>query len=220
MRHLALILCLIGLSQSAWAERYCPENIRNSYECYLHRERQLSREYGRHFYRKGRTVYVRLANGRITSFRDVPEDDIQSVDTVKLYALVKYFPAVGYWLVAVQFYEGSTYLLLNAKDGTATTVEGEALLSPDKRRFVVFSFDIEAGYSPNVLSIYRLAGARLIQEFVDKPTDWGATEVAWKNSTTVTFLKTSLADNGYATVAQALLGTPASTGRGKKWEIQ
>lgn len=215
-----MIFCFVGLSQFAWAEPYCPESIRNSYECYRYRELQLSKRYGQYFYRKGKALNVRLTNGQVRSFTDVPEDASHDVGTVKAYALIQNFPTVNYWLVAVQFYEGSSYLLLNGKNGTVTTIEGEALLSPDRRRFVVSNFDIEAGYSPNVLSIYRLTGAHPVQEFLVKPTEWGATDVAWKNATTVIFRKTSLADDGYATVAQTLFGSSASRGRNKTWEIQ
>ncbi|MDR0776094.1 MAG: hypothetical protein LBE81_05590 [Azonexus sp.] len=229
----AAILCLAAVSQWALAEEsscpktrfecYCPETITNSHECYLYRESQLAEKYGKHFYRNGKTqnIHVHLTNGKVKILKDVPEIYGVEVDSYS-HVLVGYYLDVNYWLVAIQYVEGSSYELLDGKNGKTTTVGGEALLSPDKARFVVANFDINAGWSPNILSVWRIEGEGLIREFSVEPDGWGATEMVWKNPSTVKFLKTFLPfeHDEYATEAKRLVGRPASKGKGKLWKIQ
>jgi hypothetical protein len=225
MNRFVVALCLVAMSQYSWADWSdgCPETMTNSHECYLYKESQLAKRYGNLFYRKGKAqnLHVRLGNSQIKVLKDVPE--IEGVERVAYsHVLVGYYPDVNYWLVAIQYIEGSSYFLLNGKNGREFKVDGETFLSPDKTRFVVANFDIEAGWSPNILSIWRVEEDRLIQEFSVEPEEWGATTVIWEGDSTVRFSKTSWSKDGdqYVTEAKRLIGAPVTKGKGKTWAIR
>lgn len=97
---------------------------------------------------------------------------------------------------------------------------GDATLSPDKRRLVVWNMGIEADYSPNILSVYRITNKGLTREFLIEPDDWGAKTATWRNNKTIEFSKTSLKSGGYQTQTHALRFTGKSLNLGGAWQIE
>lgn len=93
-------------------------------------------------------------------------------------------------LVAVSFYEGGTYVLVDERSGNQTHVMAPPLLSPDGRRFAAASLDLEAGYGPNGLQVWSVTGLgpRLEWEITGGES-WGASDPAWLGPDVVEFTR-------------------------------
>lgn len=71
-------------------------------------------------------------------------------------------------------YEGHGFLLANARTGGRTTLTAVPVVSPDRSRFVTASVDLEVGYVPNLLQVWRLAETGPNREFELRGTQsWG-----------------------------------------------
>lgn len=203
-----------------YAEPICPTHTQNYHECALYRESAILQAHPRLFVRKDGSLTVRLLNGKALHFQDVPADsEGQNADDVVGYAVVKYFSDIKYALISLAYWEGNSYCLLNVANGAKTPVGGDAILSPDKRRIAVWNMDIEAGYSPNILGVYRISNKEPIQEFLVKPNDWGAEAVAWKNSKTLEFSKTYWSNDGFQTQTHSLRFNGKNLNLGGTWQI-
>jgi hypothetical protein len=148
-------------------------------------EQNLSKEYPARLRRNGAVLALKPVTGSIKLFKNVDSDS----DTFRRYQLKKYFPAIEYALLETAFYEGGTYDLINMRNGQQTNVDGDVVLSPDQQRFAVAHADIEAGYAPNVLSVYFITSNGLIKEFDIRPTEWGAEEIKWDSANSISFTK-------------------------------
>lgn len=104
------------------------------------------------------------------------------------YRFVQYWSEIDYAMIEESHYEGKAYLLVNRGNGNLYKIPGPVLLSPDAQRVVSFSCDLEAGYNPNALEIWKIDRAKLVMEWSAKsPLKWGPMDVRWENGTTLTF---------------------------------
>ena len=97
-------------------------------------------------------VAIGLASGSVLTFLD----DTTEGDR---YVRRSYEGGVsGTDFVAVRetYYEGWRYLLVHAATGRVTALPDAPIVSPDGRRLLVASGDLEAGYVPNVLQVWRI----------------------------------------------------------------
>ena len=139
---------------------------------------------------------VRLANGRAISFPNVyTEGDayVRHVDRGPV-------PRLGYQLVERVYYEGSDFALVNRANGHRTWIEVAPLVSPGGTRVLAASMDYEAGYSPNLIQVWRVAPDSLVREWELRTgeyapaTGWGASDTTWINDTTVELVKNEVVD--------------------------
>jgi hypothetical protein len=159
-------------------------NIFNTYECAKAVERfQLGQaEYKPYAARSGKSLELTLRNGGRVTFLDAGKD----ADSV-FYCLREYLPEVGYFVLHRQYYEGNSYVLVDDRQGSQFDVNGLPVVSPDLRRMVMTSFDLEAGYLPNMLLILRRDDAGLQTEASFSPQDWGPSDAVWVDGETIRF---------------------------------
>ena len=157
-------------------------------DCAGYLEAELLRNHPLLFSRKEGTLKLSLMDGSVRQFNDVPLNDAEdNTEQHVSYALLQYFPAIGYVLIDASYWEGGTYYLVDIKTGATTDVGGLVALSPDKRRFAVANVDIEAEYTPNLLAVYQITPDGLVNEFIETPDKWGASDIEWEDNEVVRF---------------------------------
>jgi hypothetical protein len=90
--------------------------------------------------------------------------------------------------VEVTRYEGSEFLLVDAKTTNQTHLIGRPVLAPDGTRLAAASLDLVAGYNANGVQIWELLeqGPVLAWE-VSGGMSWGASELRWMDDSTLDF---------------------------------
>ncbi len=53
---------------------------------------------------------------------------------------------------------------------------------------------MEAGYTPNVLAVFKLQPDGLVEEYRVTPEDWGAGDINWVNNGEISFVEYRLKD--------------------------
>lgn len=157
------------------------DTLTNSFECARAiEERQLSR--AADVARRGDTLRLVLAGGDTARLVDEGEQA-----DVRRYSYQDRWTDPGYFLLQLQFYEGSAYLLIDDSTGERTRLPDWPLRSPDGRRFAVLSLDLEAGYVPNTLQVWAFEDGRPELEWETEPDAWGPAEGEWVDVTTLRF---------------------------------
>jgi hypothetical protein len=124
----------------------------------------------------------------------------------KVYWFLTYFQQIKYFLVQVRGWEGTGYLMINASTGNINSFFGIPIISMDIRRFVVASLDLETGYLPNRISIFRLIDNKIKKEWSKSYTTSGPSDAAWIHNTVITFFENS-SKNGGQTIGKKLVTT-------------
>lgn len=203
----AALLFLVNAASIA-AERKCPKTIHNSYQCSQFLENQLAKDYPKLFSRAGLQLVISLANGKRKTYVDIPDEKNHGVEGT-WYNLVQYYPEIGYGLIAVQYYEGGTYYLVNMTNGKDKEIISSPEISPDRKRIAVANVDLESRYTPNILSVFELRPGGLVTEFLEKPDDWGPGNLRWVNNQEISFIQYRTNPNFDPKQADKfLLGTP------------
>lgn len=88
------------------------------------------------FKRSGDLLTVPVPGGAQVELRDAPKEQVGTVpdDKVSRYAYIELLPSIGQHLVHVSGYEGTEFLLIDAKSGAKTLLFGLPMVSPDGRR--------------------------------------------------------------------------------------
>lgn len=111
-------------------------------------------------------------------------DDAPPGDDTPSYSYYDVVPALDAYVIHAQYYEGDSWLLVSRKTGAQTQTSGLPVVSPDKRRFVTGSYDLEAFYNPNELVVWKTADdGSFIMEWKTEPKEWGPTFVKWLTPT-------------------------------------
>jgi hypothetical protein len=147
----------------------------------------------------------------------VLEDDCSSTESAVRHFFESHLADIGYFLVKADLYEGRAFLLVNDKTGNKTWLKGPPVVSPDNKRFVTASMDLEAGYNPNEIQVWRLepSGPEL-ESSANFGEQWGPSDPVWTDAETISFKK-NVFDPGSP---GQLLSTPAILRRkGNQWEL-
>lgn len=131
--------------------------------------------------RSGDTLRLALAHEDTVGLVDRTGDH----SDVVLYSYQEHWPDVGLYLVQVQYYEGSAFQLVNDRTGATTWLPDWPLRSPDGARFAVLSLDLEAGYGPNTLQIWRLEDGQPLLLWEIAPDAWGPKDGEWAGPETL-----------------------------------
>ena len=158
------------------------EGVANAYECASLVEQRHLADPGPAS-RSGDTLTIDVPDARARVFVDRGT----AAETVK-FAYVGYLPEIDQHVVSVHFYEGGEYRLVDGSSGDVTTVASWPVASPDGRRAVVVSDAGVAGYSPNLVQVWRVRPSGLVLEWERGPA-WGAEAARWVDSATVRFRK-------------------------------
>ena len=180
---IAVALLIASTNFSAWAQNNCPIKVDSTFDCAKYLEQEIRKKYPNRVRRVGNTLEIKPSTGPAKVFKNIDSDS----DDFRSYQLIKYFADVDYSLLATTHYEGGTYELIDMKTGKLTNVGGDAVLSPDQQRIAVAHADIEAGYAPNVLSVYLITPSGLIKELDLRPNDWGAEDLKWESNSSISF---------------------------------
>ena len=88
------------------------------------------------FRRSGDLLTVLVPDGRQVELLDVPKERVGTIpdDKVSRYGYIEFLPSIGQHLVHVSGYEGSEFLLIDAKTGAKTLIFGLPMPSPAGRR--------------------------------------------------------------------------------------
>jgi hypothetical protein len=144
------------------------------------------------------------------------EDDRTDSDMMALYSYQGRLQN-GFGVIEVLFYEGATFILVDERTGGITEIDSVPVVSPDGTRFVTTSMDLEAGYRPNRIAIYRFEGDAVIEEWEAEPMEWGPSDARWLGPDLVAFTHNRLdgsAPSGY-------VPSPAMVVRGAAgWQLQ
>ncbi len=133
----------------------------------------------------------------------------------KVYWFLTYFQQTKYFLVQVRGWEGTSYLMINADTGDIHSLLGIPIISKDLKRFAVASIDLEAGYIPNRIAIYRFLDSRIKKEWYKDYNASGPSDVKWNNNTVITFFE-NFSKNGGQTIDKKLVTIKLVNG---EWEI-
>ena len=171
-------------------------SIENSYECAraIERHQLQMPENAQRVTRKGGQLRLKLSNGRWHTITDYQKANDEA-STIK-YNFREHLPAIGYFLVHRQFYEGRDYLMIHDGTGRRSGLQAAPVISPDKQRLVTASNGIIGGYEPNAVQIWRLTKNGLVLEQTIKPRDWGPSEAVWIDNRTIRLTKTMPSADG------------------------
>jgi hypothetical protein len=140
--------------------------------------------------RRGDTLIVRLADGNAATFVNRNVED----DTGVWYTYREYLPAVHYHLVAAHLYEGTAYVLTHHDTGGRARIQALPVFSPDGARFATASEDLESGYNPTAIQIWRVVETAFVLEWSFEPAGdpvrhseeaWGPGELRWISPTEI-----------------------------------
>lgn len=88
------------------------------------------------FRRSGDLLTVPVLDGRPVELRDFPREKVGTIpdDKVSRYGYIEFLPSIGQHLVHVSGYEGTEFLLIDAKTGAKTLIFGLPIPSPGGKR--------------------------------------------------------------------------------------
>jgi hypothetical protein len=182
---ICVLLIAVSFAAPVFAQTNCPVKVESTFDCAKYLEQELRKKYPTRIRRNGSTLEIKPSAAPVKVFKNIDSDS----DDFRAYLFTKYFPEIDYGLLETTYYEGGTYDLVDMKTGKLTNIGGDALLSPDQQRIAVAHADIEAGYAPNVLSVYLITPTGLIKELDIRPSGWGAEDLKWESNSTVSFNK-------------------------------
>jgi hypothetical protein len=140
--------------------------------------------------RDGERLLIRLTGGETLALTNAPDSaDVAGAS----YSYVGHLQPIAHHLIEVQYYEGRSFLLINQRTGRRTVIAGQPSISPDSLRIVTTSVDLEAGYDPTEIAVWRVDGDSLVLEWRLDPrtvvahpdSAWGPTDAAWITATEI-----------------------------------
>lgn len=182
---IAIALIFASFTSPVSAQTNCPVKVESAYDGAKYLEHELSKKYPTRVRRNGNILEIKPSAAPVKVFKNIDSDS----DDFRIYQFTKYFPEIAYGLLETTYYEGGTYDLIDMKFGKLTNIGGDAIISPNQRRMAVAHADIEAGYAPNVLSVYLITPNGIIKEFDMRPAEWGAEDLKWDSNTSISFNK-------------------------------
>jgi hypothetical protein len=190
MRKYFILFLLMPLSVVSYEldeKLKCPGNIRNSGECAEYLENSIIHTLN-FAKRVEDTLYISTRGGKKLTLQSkkIPEE------SSCLYYLVDFLRDIDMVVVYCQYWEGDTFFAIHLIEGKPIDIHGYPNVSPDKKQFVTATIDLEAGYTPNTISIYGITGQGYSPMWSIKPEGWGARDLEWKNDRTIRFNKTTL----------------------------
>jgi hypothetical protein len=94
--------------------------------------------------RKGNSLVLRLDGGETKIFASNPRacDTDEARDCIR-YCLVGYHPQARLFLIGIGYYEGGSFLMVSARDGTETKLGSIPHFAPDGLTFAIVYTDLE-----------------------------------------------------------------------------
>ena len=143
--------------------------------------------------RRSDTLFVHLRSGKTRALVDVPVEG----DSAVAYRFRGQIRG-SLLLVEVGYYEGGTFLLVNDSSGADVAIDSPPEFSPDNRRFVTASSDLESNYDPNRIAVWVLTDSVPIQEWSIEPENWGPVAPRWLGNSLIRFRIDTLPNEMYS----------------------
>lgn len=147
--------------------------------------------------RKGNKLIVGSASGKEHVFEDNrSEENPDIADSYVAHLASSRLPGLDWLIVTVGYYENSGQKLISLNSGEMLEFDGsyEPILSPDKNHVLIYSQDMEAGYSSNYIAVYQLDqnSINLEIELDGDPSEtrkdsWGPGNPRWLNNETLIY---------------------------------
>lgn len=190
MRHL-LFLLLIVCSVSYAEEPPCVIADDVSEKCFVLLERNTLAEYVKVITKTGNVLEIRPKKGKPISFVANPDGE---GDEYRRYHIIGVLKPGHFAVIRAGLWEGREVKLVSLDDGTIHEIDGMPLVSPDQKRILIHSMDIDANYNSNFIAVFRIWGTQLVKEFsLDgnsvKLGEWGPVAVRWSSPSKVQFLR-------------------------------
>jgi hypothetical protein len=176
--------------------------IFNSGECARAIEAYQRRRSKGRFRRRGNTLSIALEGGKSVLLRDYWSD----VDHGRDYSYIEFIPQINQHLVHVQYYEGRSFWLVDAKSGKRTEICGVPILAPHGGRFACYDANEEDGSS---VEIWRITTSGFRREWVFDQMDWVPAGLMWINDDSIRIPK--------ETFGRGTLGDAIAIRQGKQW---
>lgn len=164
-------------------------------------ETGLQAKYPGMIQRKGDTLIIRSASGKINTFKNNRSDD--GSEPFIIYNAWGALPNLDWVVLRVGYIEGGAHVLVSLSSGHVLEANGHGgpVLSPDSKRLMMFSQDMDAGYNDNYIAIYQidknnakleisLSGDRKMSPSgsINYEDDfWGPSKPRWVDNETVTY---------------------------------
>jgi len=170
----------------------CPDSVKGFYECKRYKEKKKLAPVRSKVKREKHKLTLFCDSGKTVTFTDRDMDD----SSVQVFSFKKYYKDEGQFLVGVAYYEGSSLYLVNEKTSKKITIWGTPVFSPDKKRFICVSLDMEAGYNPNGIQVWEKKGDSFIKKY-QKELEWGPANPKWVDSNTIKMTRYDRTKEGY-----------------------
>jgi hypothetical protein len=188
---LALALAVASSTRDADGEAWSPavgrlavtqalaehcQGVRSADECAKAIEKSQAAS-GR-FKRTGDLLVVKIANGRDVELRDAPADKVGTTpdDAVSRFAYIEFLASTGQHLVHVWGYEGTEFLLIDARTGSRTRLFGLPVPSPSGSR--IACSPVHLAVDVQRVEVWRRAGDGFIREWARDLT-WAPGPPQW-----------------------------------------
>ena len=134
---------------------------------------------GKYFKRSGRSLTLFLENNRQLVLTDQGAEEDENDNEYEGYNFEHFFEKNNFYLIYVQYYEGSAYMLVNRKTGAKEYIIGIPYFSPSGKKILAINIDLEAAFDTNGIQLLTLKGDTLRSEFLLEPSTWGPTAAKW-----------------------------------------
>jgi hypothetical protein len=133
------------------------------------------------------SILIRTASKNLV-FRNDSSDS----DSMATYEFKSIMPDPGYVHIKGFHWEWTTDRFINLKSSVETHFWDNPVLSPDKQKVVAYSCDIEAGFMPNGIQLFKINQDTIINLFEKEIDNWGPEEVKWGSDTSLVIKRLSL----------------------------
>jgi hypothetical protein len=123
-------------------------------------------------FREGPVLKLKLQGNRTLKITDCDDQSACEADRFRKHRLAAWWPALGYYVVAVGLYEDNMAYLISERDGRTTQVAALPVLSPSGRRAVALQSNLMSGVELNVVDM--TADPPKVFEVTTMPTCAGA----------------------------------------------
>jgi hypothetical protein len=104
-------------------------------------------------FRDGPILRLKLQGNRTLKITDCDDQSACEADRFRKHRLAAWWPALGYYVVAVGLYEDSMAYLISERDGRTTQLAALPVLSPAGRRAVALQSNLMSGVELNVIDM-------------------------------------------------------------------
>lgn len=136
--------------------------------------------------RQEQELRIELSNAKCVVLHDHEQQDDPT--QVVQYSYRDHLSSIGYHVIAVQYWEGDAYLLVDERNGRRHFIDDVPVIAPDRRRLVTASDGGEAGYVPTRVEVWRVEPDTLVKEWSYAPKGcWVLSEPRWQGEDTIVF---------------------------------